>query len=656
MEFVEETEVLTPAVTAELSSENITPNKRKRRLISNCDDTADDEVLPETIPKRPCKNTTHSSENITQQLLDTTTRVLSETTAKKARKNAPGKIDSTNNSFRYWKVEVEDSGDSSILEAVNNNITISKVLPVSPTSIGLKFVKSMTCQQVRAIVKDYQCGDITRMECSAFRKLDNSRKKTDNDESSTSDKPSRPRIYPTNSYYTFTTVGETFAEKVANIKKILRMSPVKKPFPSGDDDAQHVSPRGIKDIHFFTIDLTHGCFTVRNKMKVEEPKDEGKQPSLFVDEFDLAKYYEGLFTDIEKIGHDKYMALILQRNMRRHIKSWICICPYYAKDGVPPADDIVIKKGISAYRLFDNGMSVFQFESQRSAITPADAAEAMGAMHKSLCFQSSGNIVRKLLVDSSNNNTLLASMGDLTYRSKWRNNDKRPTKCVKFYSIAEDKKITNQDILDLVNTEKMFLGIHFREDNMAYGVAKKSGKKKIVPDTIKLSDDSKIRFTAITLNEFNTKKNVRGMQCFNTWRKGPKVTTFNNIPSTAFSFNDLTEESVKKIMFQKKVNLLKAVKNKEVEDSYHGVIKTITSVKGCNLLKGCNLNGKISPEGKSSFGYKLETLEKENNHLAIDFSRKKEKATTSNKEEHKIDTTENQEQEKNDEEEPYEEL
>lgn len=448
-----------------------------------------------------------SLENTTidrKRLISTNDEDLPEKKAKRPR----------NNSFRYWQVEVEDAGDSpSILEAVNTIDTISRALPVSSTSIGLKFVKSVTCQQVRATVKDYQCGEITRMDCSAFRKLDNLRndkKKTDND------KPSRPRIYLTNSCYTFTTVGETFAERVANVKKILSMSPVKKP------QQQHVYyPKGIREIHFFTTDLAEGCFAVRNKVKAEE----GEQHSL-------VKYYKGLITDIENVDHNKYKSLIRQRNMRRHIKSWICICPYYATDGVPPTNDVVAKKGISAYRLFNNDLSIFQFESQRSVITPVEAAEAMGAMHKSLCFQSSGNIVRKLLADNDSSN-MVASMGDLTYRSKWRNNDKRATKWVKFYSVADDKKITDQDILDIVNTEKIFHSIHFREDDRAYGVAKKSGNEKIVPSTIKLSDDSKIRFTAITLNEFNATKT--GMNCFNTWRKGPKANTFENIASTAFS-------------------------------------------------------------------------------------------------------------------------
>lgn len=601
-----------PALTAELSStgipsslENTTTASKRKRLI--CSGTTDEEqVLPAKKAKRP-------------------------------RKNAPSKI-ANNNSYKYWQVEVDYSGDSPILEAVKTNVTISKVLPVSPTVIGLKFVKSMTYQQVRAIVK----GEITRMECSAFRKLDKSR----NNKSSASDKPSRPRIHPINSYYTFTTVGDTFEKRVANAKMILSMSPVKKPFPSMDD-AQHVSPGGMKEINFLNPDLAEGCFAVRNKMKVVEPKEEGEQPSLVVEELDLAKYYEGLVTDIEKIDHDKYRTLIHQRNMRRHIKSWICIGPYYAKDGIPPADDVVAKKGISAYRLFDNGMSIFQFEGRRSSITPGEAAEAMGAMHKSLCFQSSGNVVRKLLADSSNNKTL-ACMGDLNYRSKWRNNDKRATKCIKFYSVADDKKITDQDILDIVNTEKMFHNIHFREVDRAYGVAKKSGNEKIVPSTIKLSDDSKIRFTAITFNEFNTEKKARGMNCFSTWRKGPKANTFGDIASTAFNFDGLTKESIERIMSQKRVMFLKAVKNEEVEDSYYGLIKTSTSVKGCNLAP--RNNGRVTPEGKSSFGYKLDTLK--NEYLAFDFSREKKMVTT--EKQNNDNVAENRE--KQEEAEPYEEL
>ena len=524
-----------------------------------------------------------------------------ETTAKRPRKNK-----TANDSFRYWQVEVEDSNDSTILEAAKTNVQISRILSISPTKVGLKFVKSMNCQQVRDIVKDYHCGEIIRMDCAAFRKLD--KKKIDIDESS------NPRVHHSNSYsyYTFTTVGRTFDERVTNVKKILNMSPVKKLFSHGGQYKQHVvSPRGIKDIHFFEIDLAEGCFTVRNEKKVVEPKKVEEQPSL---EFDLVKYYKELITDIKKIDHDKYRTLVHKRSMRRHIKSWICICPYYTRDGVPPDDDIVAKKGISTYRLFDNGMSVFQFESRRSAITPVEAAEAMGAIHKSLCFQSSGNVVKKLLEDN-NSNTTLASMGDLNYRSKWKNNDKRATRCVKFYSVADDKKITDQDILDIVNTEKLFHNIHFREDNRDYGVAKKIGNQKIVPNTIKLSVGSKIRFTAITYNEFNTEKAAQGMNCFNTWRKGPKAKHFGNIASTAFSFDGLNKTTLERIMSQKKVKFLKAVRNEKIEDSYYGVIKTTTSVKGCNLV----LSDKVIPEGKSSFMYKLEKLENEN--LAINFSR-----------------------------------
>nr|AKS10615.1 wsv277-like protein [Metopaulias depressus WSSV-like virus] len=646
---VEETEILAPAraVPAELSptdnssspENTTTTNKRKRPVncggTTNVRDDDEEQVLPRTTAKK----------------------------AKRPRKNAPAKTGNTNNSFRYWQLKVEDSGNSPILEAVNTNVTISRALPLSPTSIGLKFVKSMTCQQVRAIVKDYQCGEITRMECSAFRKLDKSRnnkEKTNKDELSVSDKPSRSRIPPVNSYYTFTTVGETFAERVANVKKILSMSPVQKVFSTGDDaKRQHTPPIGISDIHFFEIDLAKGCFAARNKIKVMEPKEEGEQPSLCVKEFDLAKYYEGLVADIQKIDHNEYRTLIHKRNMRRHIKSWICICPYYGMDGVPPADDVVAKKGISTYRLFDNGLSIFQFESELSAITPTRAAEAMGAMHKSLCFQTSGNVVRKLLADiHSSNNKTLASMGNLNYRSKWRNNDKRATKCVKFYSVADDKKITDKDILDIVNTVKLFHNIHFREDDRAYGVAKTSGNQKIVPSDIKLSDGSKIRFTAITFREFNTKKAARGMNCFSTWRNGPKAKTFGNITSSAFSFDGLTKESVEKIKFQKRVKFLKAVKNEKEEDSYYGMIKTATSVKGCNLAP--NNKDKILPEGKSSFGYKLETLEKEK--LAIDFSRKEEKATIDDKKKDQEQKTNNfannreEKQEEDDEEEPYEEL
>ena len=596
---------LTPTVTAKLSSADNSSSpentKNKRKRVDGGSSQDEKQILPEIAARK----------------------------AKRPRKNAPGKTDNTKKSFRYWQVKVEDSDDSPILKT--ENTTISRVLPVSPTSIGLKFVKSMNCQQVRAMVKDYQCGKITHMKCSTFRKLEKSG--DDETHTSTSDKPSKPRIYRTNSYYTFNIVGKIFAERVANVKKILKMSPIKKPFCSVADAQQHVSPRGIRDIHFFEIDLRQGCFAVRNAIKMVEPKEERNQPSLAVKEFDLGKYYEGLITDIEKIEHDKYKTLIHQRNMRRHIKSWICICPYYTKDGTPPANDVVNKKGISAYRLFENGIGIFQFDSQQSAITPVEAAEAMDTIHKSLCFQSSGNVVKKMMADNSNN--ILASMGDLNYRSKWRNNDKRATKCVKFYSIADDKKITNKDILDIVNTEKMFHSIYFKEDDMAYGVAKKSGNEKIVPSTIKLSDDSKIRFTAITFNEFNTEKAARGMNCFSTWRKGPKARTFGHIASTAFSFDGLTKELVEKIMSQKRVKFLKAVKNKKMENSYYGMVKTATSVKGYNLAP--KNNGKVIPEGKCSFRYKLEMLEKEN--LAIDYWREEEKATstTDKEQEQKID-------------------
>ena len=538
--------------------------------------------------------------------------------SKKRAKTAPSCVDrGTNNAFRYWQIEVEDS--SAFLGAATANVLVSSALSVSPSKVGLRFVKSMSCQQVRAMLKDFQYKKITRMECSAFRALDRSQtgKKCDSI-SPAKNKLSRHRCHHTNSYYAFTTVGQTFAERIASVIKVINMSPLKRPFSAAGmpenvvpPSTTEVSPCGIRDIHFIETDLKEGCFAVRSKINAMELDGEGGNPGVEVEMVELSRLYSGLLSDISKIDHGTFKQRIHQRNMRRHIKSWICICPFHATMGEAPSDCAVTSKGISSYRISSNNMGIFQFDDKHAAITPLDAAEAMGAMHKSLCFQSAGKTVKELLAGFEEMNSICASMGHMTYRSSWKNNTGRSTKYVKFYSIADDKKMTDQDILDVVNTDTLFHSIHFDEADRSYGVAK-CCKGKIVPSTVVLPDGSHIRFTSITLKEFNNAKAARGMNCFNAWRKGPKATSFGDISGTAFSFADMPEESLWKMMAQKRVKMLKAVKRKV---NYYGLVKTGTSVNGCSLSP--NSNGKVIPVGKMSFQNKLRELESET--LAVNY-------------------------------------
>ncbi|KAK7083452.1 hypothetical protein SK128_000856 [Halocaridina rubra] len=256
---------------------------------------------------------------------------------KKMQKYGPGKTIGANTSFRYWKIETEEPVTAEKVEAINNNSIVGNVKIISENSLGLQFTKSVTCQQVQKIIKDFIASytNIEHIKVSVFRTLNSPSsssslspsaldgeeaagfeqtpgKRRNNNNNTNNSAIKRPRFQPSNSYYTFHMVGDTFAERLQNAKK-------------------------------------------------------------------------GLLIVGRKIDHTEFKKMTHQRTMNRHIKSWFCVLPFYTTGGIAPVSEEELRKyGISAYRLFTDNTGIVQFDQDHSSNTSSQAAEAMGALHKSL--------------------------------------------------------------------------------------------------------------------------------------------------------------------------------------------------------------------------------------------------------------------------------
>nr|BDT63574.1 MAG: wsv277-like protein [Pasiphaea japonica whispovirus] len=607
---------------------------------------------------------------------DTDTEMTHSTPAKNASKNNSTKSTSTNNCFRYWIVETEKQATDEGVEAIYNNPIITLVKVISEHCLGLQFKKSVSSKKVLGIIKDIVSNtNVSNIKCSAFRKLISSASDIQGGDSdkvingqlsktvnirkiknNNSRSNKRSHIQRFNVYYTFQTVGETLQERIENIKKIIKHSPVKRPYSNttneevnnNESEAKKIDPRGIKDIYFLDMSLTNGCFTIRNwgirKQKEEDEKDEvnltggGEQEAgdgkyENIDNFNIQDLYKQQLVVGRKINHKEFKKLTHKRTMNRHIRSWVCILPFYNTNGVAANTEEKLKeKGISSYRLFTDQTGIVQFDLDHSSNTSSQAAEAMGAMHKSLCFQTNTKTINKLIFDKMD--ILKPQMaGDIILRSKWRNNDRKPTRCFKFVSTSQEsnKRLTDCDILAII-FQGLFSSVHYRHDNRKYGVAK--SKLKIIPSAIKIAYPEKyqqaadnntsppqpmfapLKFTNITLAEFSKEKTSKGMNCFKISKKlidkhGKSkkpfsAFTFDCVESSAFFFNDIEKELVQRIVKQERVKMLKAIKNKDKEDSYSGVIRIKTKAKGYNVAN--KKTGKLIPADNHCINNKLNDM------------------------------------------------
>ncbi|AAK77804.1 ORF135 [White spot syndrome virus] len=574
-----------------------------------------------------------------------------------------------NNNYRYWQIRIEAAAAENVTQAVldaiveGNDTVIKAILLPEGEGIGLQFNKSVSSQQAKNIVQaaDIEFGQVAHMKCNLFHKME----KADESSNSSGESPKvkkvrRNKSQPTNSYYTFTMIGDSLQERIDNAIKVIEMSPVKRPFSNSAAAAEEdtttttttstgvVNPRGIKDIHFFDSSISKGCFTVRNIVAAngEVPQEE------FVSEL-----YTNLLKVEEKVDHPTFKKLIHDRTMNRHIKAWYCICPYYTTGGVPPAADKVSAKGIATYRIYEDRTGVFQFDGAHTSTTPAQAAEATGAIHKSMLFQSPGTDIQKFLDAKKAEGLEPISSGEIVYRSKWSPNDSRATRCFKFYS-SSDEKMNIADVLSIVHTDGLFSSVHFRKDTMEYGVAK--SKSKIIPKTIKIKKggdtfhseediEVPVKFTAITSEELNRECNTKGMNSLRAHKKRksnssttttsttststtantPKKTkksasaasdpfaklTLDYVDSTSFVFYNISKEMVQRILAQERVKTLKAVKNEEkmeivegeeAQETYRGIVKIKTNAKAYNLAN--KTSGVLFPADKVCLKHTLEDL------------------------------------------------
>lgn len=486
-------------------------------------------------------------------------RKLSEGTTKPKRKRPPREGDG--HFYKYW--EVRETGEDDILKAVNTINGVQTAFRINPTSVALQLEKSMSLHQVRALIKDQpRCEVFGRMEVALFRQLSRS---------SSDAKNSKPRFYPTNSYYMFQVIGDTVAERHRNVSKVID-----KVF----DQQRHLL-HGIKDLHFLEIDTRTGCLSVSNR----------KNSS-----FDPASFFNGVLSEVTACDREAYAKKIKIRTMRCQIRSWYAIGPFFGGD----LENISEKlgKSVACHKIYANGVGIFQFVDDNLSITPFEAAVAMGVTHKSLCFQVRGDLIKDTLTRFEDEE-VLSSEGDLKFRSNWKSNPKRPSKCLKFF--PKDGKITDADILAMVNSENMLHNFFYREDR-TFGVANCS--KKQVPNTIDIG--ANLEWTSVTIKEYNNIKKTRDMNCLRVMRKG-KASSFKNISSTHFSFENIPRELIDAMTKQKRVAVLTAAKYTEGgEDLYRGVVKTCTSAKARNLCPRFGNN--VHPLGKDAFDFKLGDL------------------------------------------------
>lgn len=598
-----------------------------------------------------------------------------------ASKSSGSRTGTGNNSFRYWKLKTVEALPSSFLEGINTNTQVSKVFVLSDNSFCLHLEKSITRQRVQNLVEGLECTSIEKVNCSEFRQLykkssSSSAATTDGGGSSKTTSSHLGKSVPTNSYFTFTVVGDTQEERFNNIAKVIEMSPVKRPFYKGEvaktaeatqqipivetneSPASAAKPttviphnaKGIKDIIFFDTTFTNGCFTVRNKIVKQEDgslKEAGEDY--------LYEMYRDLLLIGEKIDHATFTKRTNKIKMNRHIRSWYCVRPFYANNGVPTD---TYGKGIRYYRLFNDGTGLFQFDNDHTSNTTLKAAEVFGAMHPSLCIQIKGEMVKQILDEKEGASAY--SLGDIIYRAKWRTSDSRPSKCFRFYST--EGKLTNDDILAIINTPNLFLSVYFDDFGRTHGLARAKGKERIVPSSIVIYKEGRVldkkgeeeqgkelepipvKFTAITQSAFDKGKVINGMNSVRatTGRRSASAAktksggirsrraglSFDTLFSTAFTFSKMPRDLVQRIARQPRVKTLKAVKNpqegenvvqeeEQQQDTFRGVVKTFYSVKGVNLAD--RNYGQLIPA--NAFRMKWELLSMEGKRLEFDITR-----------------------------------
>nr|BDT63042.1 MAG: wsv277-like protein [Trachysalambria curvirostris nimavirus] len=525
-----------------------------------------------------------------------------------------------------WLIRVEDASasDRSLIDSLKRRNGVVDSVILSEKTILLHLEKDIGIEQIKIMLHPRHCEEITQLSGHQYITLS---EKENKDQGSAAPATLNRRTYirrtrPTTSYYSFTLEGNDLSRRINNMKKVLELSPIKKTLtisePVQESIRDNVSPRAIRDIHFLDSDILIGCFSVRDKetltstetiaegqvqtetereteTEAEGGMETGPEAEARTQEdddcLDLARYYKGLIFNIKRLSRQQYRDLTRHRNVRPHIKSWLCVGPYFMNGGLPQSTDVLKDSGIITCRILEKGIGVFQFSPNRSNISPSDAARAMGAMHKSLCFQTAVTRVRDIL--ESNKSDIIYSYGSIVYRNGWRNSTKRATRYLKFYRKNETEKMTDDDILEVLNMDRVFYRIFITKEK-TYGVAKITGGQKIVPETIKSKE---LCFTAITCKSFDDERKGGTLDSLRTWRRGPKITDLSDIESTTFSFSDISEESVKKFASQKRINVLLA--DPTGKDKWHGVFMTKQAIRASNLSPK-NI-GKIKPLSKERY-------------------------------------------------------
>lgn len=517
--------------------------------------------------------------------------------AKRARK-AP--CEGNGHFYMFWKIqhstktqeELDQQQEDVELKAINNIDVVIESIRSDPTSIAFRLNKSMNLQQVKTLfinVDHIECEKVDRIPVAEYRKLVRAGKK---DNISSEKKTSKPRFQPTNSYYTFSVVGETEEERHRNAAKVVGMIAIDAPEKSQSKKTSatkaqqlHHHRHGIQDLHFLTRDTKTGCLSVSNRGG---------------NSFDPVEFFDGVLADITSCDRDAYSKMIKNRTMRCQIRSWFAIGPFF--DGCLENIEEKLGKSVCFYNIFANDVGVFQFSDDNLSITPIEACKAMGAMHKSLCFQVRGDIIKSTLTKLQDVE-VLSSGGVLKTRSVWKSNTKRASRYLQFQSTTEDKKITDDDILAVVNSEN-FVQSFLYDTNRDFGIT--DCKKKHVPNTIKIGTN--LEWTSITGKQFDSLKTRRGMNHLRVMRKG-KADSFHSILSTHFSFEGVPREGVETMMARPRVEILKAIKYAPEdggEELYKGVVKTTTCAKSCNLCPTSCDN--VHPLGKLAYEFALENL------------------------------------------------
>lgn len=497
----------------------------------------------------------------------------------------------------------QEENDEYLSTIKANNMVYGAVRDLDNTDhIAVRLNQSMTLPRLEAMIpKSIPYEKITRMLVATYRRLESATLS-----SGTQKNPAKTRFYPSNSYYTFNVLGDTLAERYENVAKVVRASVhTSLEAPAASTDATHpesqestrkkIKPstntyqyrHGIKDLHFLETDALSGCLSVSNR-----------GGNVFVP----AVTYAGLLTNIEK--RESISEYIKGRIMRCQIRSWISIGPLF--EGSDKTIDIVKKlgKGITFHRIFNNNISLFQFADDNLSVSPFAAAVAMGALHKSLCFQIKGDTVKNYL-NLLKDETVISTGGELKYRAPWKSDENRPSKCVLFTPKNKEDKLTDGDLMAVVNSN---IGLHnfYYAFDRTFGVARK--REKLVPSSISVGRD--LSWTSITIGNFNKHSKERGMNCLSVSKTN--ASDLSAINSTRFSFIDIPKEQLDNIVKQQKVLCLYSVYDNNTEDEglfCHGVIKTSTGTKGRNMCQGFPKN--FQPIGKNAYDYTLLDLRKE---------------------------------------------